>query len=225
MNNQEISYILSIISLVFYSIVYLPQFFAIFKAGSSKGISLWTILLWTEADVLSLIGTLLLYMPLSIIIIGWYHYYVGAIMTLYILYYTTDKTSFYFKIKCLITLGFLAINTIICVLLNIHVKSSYDDIGAILGWITMVFYTCGRLPQIWMNYSNGSTGNLSILMYIFTIIGNSLYVGVITVDPEYIVENIPWIVNGVFSIMLDLVVLGQYYYYNYTHILQNKISF
>ena len=77
----------------------------------------------------------------------------------------------------------------------------------------MVFYTCGRLPQIWMNYSNSSIGNLSVLMYIFTIIGNSLYVSVITVDPEYIVENIPWIVNGIFSIILDIVVLGQYYYY------------
>ena len=225
MNYQEISYILSIISLVFYSIVYLPQFFAIFKAGSSEGISLWTILLWTQADILSLIGTLLLYMPSSIIIIGWYHYYVGVLMTIYILYYTKEKSSIYFKIKCLITFGFLAINTTICVLLNIHVKSSYDDIGAILGWITMVFYTGGRLPQIWMNYSNKSTGNLSVLMYTFTIIGNSLYIGVITVNPEYIVENIPWIVNGVFSIILDLVVLGQYYYYNYVHVLRHKINF
>ena len=89
----------------------------------------------------------------------------------------------------------------------------------------MVFYTGGRLPQIWMNYSNKSTGNLSVLMYTFTIIGNSLYVGVITVNPEYIVENIPWIVNGVFSIILDLVVLGQYYYYNYVHVLRHKINF
>ena len=222
MDNQEISYILSIISLGFYSIVYLPQFFAIFKAGSSEGISLWTILLWTQADILSLMGTLLLYMPSSIIIIGWYHYYVGVLMTIYILYYTKEKSSSYFKIKCLITFGFLAINTTICVLLNIHVKSSYDDLGAILGWITMVFYTGGRLPQIWMNYSNKSTGNLSVLMYTFTIIGNSLYVGVITVNPEYIVENIPWIVNGVFSIMLDLVVLAQYYYYNYKEIQNAK---
>jgi uncharacterized protein with PQ loop repeat len=222
MDNQEISYILSIISLVFYSIVYLPQFFAIFKAGSSEGISLWTILLWTQADILSLMGTLLLYMPSSIIIIGWYHYYVGVLMTIYILYYTKEKSSIYFKMKCLITFGFLAINTPICVLLNIHVKSSQDDIGAILGWITMVFYTGGRLPQIWMNYSNKSTGNLSVLMYTFTIIGNSIYIGVITVNPEYIVENIPWIVNGVFSIMLDLVVLAQYYYYNYKEIQNAK---
>jgi uncharacterized protein with PQ loop repeat len=210
---KEISYSLSILSLVFYSIVYLPQFLAIYENGSSEGISIWTILLWTQADILSLTGTIILNMPLYIIGIGWYHYYVGALMALYILYYTKNKNSFNFKIKCLTTFVFLAINTIICVLLNMFIKTSYDDIGVILGWITMAFYTGGRIPQIWMNYSNNSTGNLSVLMYIFTIIGNSLYIGVITVDPEYIVENIPWIVNGIFSILLDLFVLVQYYYY------------
>jgi uncharacterized protein with PQ loop repeat len=213
MSNQEISYFLSILSLVFYSIVYIPQFLSIYNAGSSEGISIWTILIWTQADILSLVGTILLHMPLSIIIIGWYHYYVGVLMVLFILFYTKNKNSFNFQTKCLTTSFFLVINTTICVVLNVFIKTSYDDTGAILGWITMVFYTCGRLPQIWMNYSNSSIGNLSVLMYIFTIIGNSLYVSVITVDPEYIVENIPWIVNGIFSIILDIVVLGQYYYY------------
>jgi len=222
MNNQDISYVLSIFSLIFYSIVYLPQFLAIYKAGSSKGVSIWTILLWTQADVLSLMGTIVLYMPFSIVLIGWYHYSIGILMMIYVLYYVKGTNTFNFKIKCFATFAFIAINTIMCILLNILVKTSYDDIGAVLGWITMAFYTGGRLPQIWMNYSDNSTGNLSVLMYIFTIIGNSFYVGVITVDPEFIVENIPWIVNGALSILLDIVILVQYYYYNYT--LQNEMS-
>ena len=213
MNNPEISYILSILSLIFYSIVYLPQFLSIYKAGSSKGVSIWTILLWTQADVLSLIGTIVLYMPFSIVLIGWYHYSISILMSLYVLYYVKEKGNF--KIKCVATFGFLAINTITCILLNISIRKSYDDIGAVLGWVTMAFYTCGRFPQILMNYSTNSTGNLSVLMYVFTIIGNSLYIGVITVDPEYIVENIPWIANGVLSILLDIIILLQYYYYNY----------
>ena len=144
---------------------------SIYNAGSSEGISIWTILIWTQADILSLVGTILLHMPLSIIIIGWYHYYVGVLMVLFILFYTKNKNSFNFQTKCLTTSFFLVINTTICVVLNVFIKTSYDDTGAILGWITMVFYTCGRLPQIWMNYSNSSIGNLSVLMYIFTIIG------------------------------------------------------
>ena len=135
-------------------------------------------------------------------------------MLLYVLYYK-NKTDKNYKLECWSTFAFLLINTSICALLNIIIQSSYEDAGAILGWVTMVFYTSGRFPQIQMNYSNKSTGNLSILMYIFTIIGNSLYVGVITVDPEFIVINIPWIVNGVVSILLDVVVILQYYYYNY----------
>lgn len=215
MNNQEVSYLLSILSLIFYSIVYVPQFLTIYKRGSSEGVSVWTILLWTQADVLSLIGTIILYMPLSIVIIGWYHYTIGILMSLYVLYYTESSNKSNFALKCGSTFVFLSVNTVASVILNMSVQHSYDDIGAVLGWITMAFYTGGRLPQIWLNYSNSSTGNLSVLMYIFTIIGNSLYVGVITVDPDYIVENIPWIVNGVISILLDVLVLCQYYYYNY----------
>ena len=85
MNNQDISYVLSIFSLIFYSIVYLPQFLAIYKAGSSKGVSIWTILLWTQADVLSLMGTIVLYMPFSIVLIGWYRYSIGILMMIYVL--------------------------------------------------------------------------------------------------------------------------------------------
>lgn len=220
MNNQEISYFLSVLSLVFYSIVYVPQFLSIYKAGSSEGISIWTILIWTQADILSLMGSILLHMPSFILIIGWYHYFIGTLMILCILFYTKDKSSFDFKIKCLTIFVFFVINTATCVLLNVFIKTSYDNIGATLGWITMVFYTGGRLPQIWINYFNNSIGNLSVLMYIFTIIGNSLYISIITIDPEYIVGNIPWIVNGVFSIILDFAVLGQYYYYNFQNINQ-----
>ena len=210
---QQVSYILSVLSLVFYSIVYLPQFRIIYKEKSSDGVSTWTLLLWTQADILSLIGTIVLYMPNSIILIGWYHYTIGIAMLLYVLYHK-NKTAKNYKLECWSTFAFLLINTSICTLLNIIIQSSYEDAGAILGWVTMVFYTFGRFPQIRMNYNNKSTGNLSILMYIFTIIGNSLYVGVITVDPEFIVINIPWIVNGIVSILLDIVVILQYYYYN-----------
>lgn len=215
MNNQEISYILSILSLVFYSIVYLPQFLVIFNTKSSRGISTWTLLLWTQADVLSLIGTIVLYMPASIILIGWYHYTIGILMLLYVLYYK-DRLDNNYKLEFWSTVAFLLVNTTTCIFLNSTIQYSYDDIGMVLGWITMAFYTGGRLPQIQMNYKNGSTGNLSVLMYIFTIIGNSFYVGVITVEPEFIEVNIPWIVNGIVSILLDIIVLWQYYYYNYT---------
>ena len=49
---EVLSYIFSICSIVFYSIVYFPQFNEIYKTKSSDGISIFTLLLYTEADFL-----------------------------------------------------------------------------------------------------------------------------------------------------------------------------
>ena len=236
MNLEELSYVLSTISLIFYSIVYVPQFYVIYKSKSSDGISFWMLLLWTQADILSLIGTIVLYMPSSIIIIGWYHYLVGAIMIIFVLYYTdkyytnenrdtnlnrdTNENTIgytnlnrYYIIKCFATTLFLSINTCTCVVLNIFINKSHDESGAILGWITMSFYLIGRIPQMWMNYKRKSTEGLSLLMYIFTMCGNGVYLAVITIDPVYIESNMPWIVNCIVTILMDIFVICQYYMY------------
>jgi uncharacterized protein with PQ loop repeat len=241
MNLEELSYVLSTISLIFYSIVYVPQFYVIYKSKSSDGISFWMLLMWTQADILSLIGTIVLYMPSSIVIIGWYHYLVGAIMIIFVLYYTTTDTNLnrvtnlnentieypmentieyptknlnrFYLIKCFATTLFLSINTCTCVVLNIFINKSHDESGAILGWITMSFYLIGRIPQIWMNYKRKSTQGLSLLMYIFTMCGNGVYLAVITVDPVYIESNMPWIINCIVTILMDIFVICQYYMY------------
>lgn len=240
---ENLSYIFSVISLIFYSIVYIPQFNVIYRSKSSSGISFWMILLWTQADILSLIGTIVLHMHFSIILIGWYHYIVGIMMILFVLYYTdrhidinddtTSKFDIFFK-KCVEYIGyskyivkyrtsflikmlsatvFLLSNTIICMLLNITITTSHDVIGECLGWITMTFYLVGRIPQLWLNYKRKTTEGLSLLMYLFTMLGNGFYIAVITVDKETIQMNIPWIVTGVTTICLDMIVIGQHYYY------------
>ena len=257
MNLEELSYVLSTISLIFYSIVYVPQFYVIYKSKSSDGISFLMLLLWTQADILSLIGTIVLYMPSSIIIIGWYHYLVGTIMIIFVLYYTDkyytqqnrdnqdtnlnrdnldtnlnrdnrdnrdnlDTTKYtsectnlnrYYLIKCFATFLFLSINTCTCIVLNIFINKSHDESGAILGWITMSFYLIGRIPQMWMNYKRKSTQGLSLLMYIFTMCGNGVYLAVITIDPVYIESNMPWIINCIVTILMDIFVICQYYMY------------
>jgi hypothetical protein len=54
---------------------------------------------------------------------------------------------------------------------------------------------------------------LSILMYVFTILGNATYTAVITIDNETIQSNMPWIVSSVVMIVLDLYIIYQHYYY------------
>lgn len=219
---EELAYSLSIISLIFYSVVYVPQFFVIYKSKSSSGISLWMLLLWTQADVLSLIGTIVLHMYTNIIMISWYHFIVGVLMIIFVLYYRDKYNNDYenlqsftkeYKIQVLSTIIFICTNTVICVILNVIITSSHDLIGEVIGWITTVFYIVGRFPQMWLNYKNKSTEGLSILMYVFTILGNATYIAVITLDNGTIQSNMPWIVSSVVMIVLDLYIIYQHYYY------------
>lgn len=182
------------------------------------------LLLWTQADILSLVGTIVLYLHASIIIMGWYHYIVGVLMITTVLYYTNKKDTGEqaFRRQLSATIIFITVNTLICIGLNVSVTSSQDIIGEILGWITMSLYLIGRFPQMWLNYKNKSTQGLSLLMYIFTMLGNATYIGVITLDPETIRVNMPWIVTGVSTIFLDLFIIGQHYYYGIFYPHQNE---
>jgi uncharacterized protein with PQ loop repeat len=77
----------------------------------------------------------------------------------------------------------------------------------------MFLYIFGRFPQIYENWNTKTTEGLSLLMYIFTILGNLCYIGVIYFTPEYLKENIPWLISSLFSILLDIIIILQYYYY------------
>jgi uncharacterized protein with PQ loop repeat len=221
MDTEQVSYILGIISLAFYSIVYLPQFILIYRTKSAEGISLWMLLLWTQADILSLIGTILLYLPSSFIIIGWYHYVVGLCMITFVLYYKglkpalKDDTTLRnkYRFECLAAFVFFMINTIICISLNVLIKEQYYEIGSAIGWITMSLYLIGRFPQIMLNIKRKTTDGLSIVMYIFTMCGNGFYIGVILCNLELLNENMPWLITGIVTILLDIFVLCQDRYY------------
>jgi uncharacterized protein with PQ loop repeat len=164
------------------------------------------LLLWTQADVLSLIGSIVLNMHTSIIIIGWYHFIIGILMIICVIFYRNTEKSWF-------VLGFVFVNALICIILNVMIKQSYNLIGEIVGWITTAFYIIGRFPQIWLNYKNKSTHGLSVLMYIFTILGNASYIVIITINPDTIRYNMPWIVSSSTMIVLDIYIIYQHYYY------------
>jgi uncharacterized protein with PQ loop repeat len=143
-------------------------------------------------------------------------------MIIFVLYYRDKYNNDYenlqsftkeYKIQVLSTIIFICTNTVICVILNVIITSSHDLIGEVIGWITTVFYIVGRFPQMWLNYKNKSTEGLSILMYVFTILGNATYIAVITLDNGTIQSNMPWIVSSVVMIVLDLYIIYQHYYY------------
>lgn len=237
MEMEIVSYIFSFASIAFYSVVYLPQFREIYKTKDTSGISFIMLLLWTQSDYLSLIGTILNDLNLSVIILGWYHTFMGLAMVSFVLYYKSKFGSKnQFKKSLAPIIDTWAINTFVkdifgiwykfmyCLLffgINISVAAGLYyyrivnlRLGDILGWITMALYITGRFPQIILNYNRKSTQGLSILMYILTICGNTCYVMSLlfwSIEPEYIRTNTPWIISSVVTILLDFFVIWQYF--------------
>ena len=206
---MDSSHIFSLFSLVFYSIVYIPQFVLIYKNKSSKGISIWMLVLWTQADALSLFGTVLINLPVTFVIMSWYHFLVGVILINFVLFYSCNIS----KLEIYGSSLFIMINILTGIVLTFFIKRSYNEIGGFISWITMSLYIFGRFPQIYENWITKTTEGLSLLMYLFTILGNLFYIGVIYSTPEYLDQNIPWLISSLFSIFLDIIIISQYYYY------------
>ncbi|XP_042493455.1 probable vacuolar amino acid transporter YPQ1 [Macadamia integrifolia] len=90
--------------------------------------------------------------------------------------------------------------------------------GMALGWLMAAIYMGGRIPQIWLNIKRGSVEGLNPLMFIFALIANVAYVGSIVVrsiEWEKIKANMPWLLDAVVCVALDLFIILQYIYYKY----------
>ncbi|KRH76880.1 hypothetical protein GLYMA_01G178800v4 [Glycine max] len=83
----------------------------------------------------------------------------------------------------------------------------HSALGQWLGWLMAVIYMGGRLPQIWLNIKRGSVEGLNPLMFIFALIANATYVGSIlvrTIEWESIRANMPWLLDAIVCVALDL---------------------
>lgn len=215
---EVVSYVFSILSICFYSVVYFPQLKLIYNRQSSDGLSYNMILLWTFGDALALVASQLLFLTLQTLIICWYHIFIGYITILFVFYYHKERTwrkGVGIFIFILLTLG-TNICLAICLPYEKMEMEKLSQIGYILCWITSGFYIIGRLPQFYKNYVNKSIRGLSYWMYIFTILGNLCFllsILVYSLETVYISDNLPWITVTSITISLDLLLLAQYYYY------------
>lgn len=219
----SLSYVFSIFSLVFYSIVYLPQFILIYKTKNSEDLSILMLIMWSQADALSLMGVIMLQLELNLIIIGWYHLFIGIFMMLFTFFYRKK-----YRILDGLSIGiFVTINIVTCSVLQHLITEPLLEPGEIIGWITTCLYIIGRFPQIYMNFKTRSVEGLSVLMYVYTILGNLFYIcSILTFvnDPEYILLNMPWIVLGIVLIILDIFIIIQCKYYSKIYKEQREIQ-
>ncbi|XP_028103218.1 probable vacuolar amino acid transporter YPQ1 isoform X4 [Camellia sinensis] len=90
--------------------------------------------------------------------------------------------------------------------------------GQWLGWMMAAIYMGGRIPQIWLNIKRGSVEGLNPLMFFFALVANAAYVASILVrtsEWDKIKANMPWLLDAVVCVLLDLFIILQYIYYRY----------
>lgn len=95
---------------------------------------------------------------------------------------------------------------------------THSALGQWLGWLMAAIYTGGRIPQIWLNIKRGSVEGLNPFMFIFALIANATYVGSIlvrTTEWESIKANMPWLLDAIVCVALDLFIILQYINYRY----------
>lgn len=217
-DSNTLSYIFSIISIVFYTVLSFPQIYTIIKLKSSKGYAINSSIIWCTASIINLISIILLQLELTLLIIGWCHLFLSYLLLFTALYYS-DFTRFK---KIIITL-FILLQFFLC--LSIFIIGFFYNLlnrdvfvfATTLAWISVFIYIIGRLPQIYKNYKSKSTHGLSSSMFILIILGNVFYISsiiVISTSPAYIIKNLPWIILICGCTLFDLIILLQCIIYN-----------
>ncbi|CAI9763693.1 unnamed protein product [Fraxinus pennsylvanica] len=90
--------------------------------------------------------------------------------------------------------------------------------GQWLGWLMTAIYMGGRIPQILLSIKRGSVEGLNPLMFVFALIANATYVGSIlerTTEWKKIKANMPWLLDAIGCVLLDLFIILQYIFYKY----------
>ncbi|XP_019088956.1 PREDICTED: probable vacuolar amino acid transporter YPQ1 isoform X2 [Camelina sativa] len=94
----------------------------------------------------------------------------------------------------------------------------HSALGQWLGWLMAAIYMGGRIPQIWLNIKRGSVEGMNPLMFVFALVANATYVGSIlvrTTEWDNIKPNLPWLLDAIVCVVLDLFIILQYIYYKY----------
>ncbi|GMM49605.1 cationic amino acid transporter [Starmerella bacillaris] len=88
--------------------------------------------------------------------------------------------------------------------------------GQIMGWICALLYLASRVPQIVLNARRKCTDGVSILFFVFALLGNVTYcISIFAADSSLhsLTINASWILGSAGSLLLDITVLVQFYMY------------
>lgn len=110
---------------------------------------------------------------------------------------------------------------------SIPLLASWSALGYFIGntasWSSNTLYVVSRIPQISRNYERKSTEGVSPALFIAVLVGNAAYTLAVATewqavtDPvekaKFVVAEMPFIVGGIATTLMDLIIFAQLYLY------------
>ena len=99
---------------------------------------------------------------------------------------------------------------------------AFNPLAQVFGYLCAALYLASRVPQIALNYRRRSCDGVSVLFFLFAGIGNATYVLSILAAGQgwsadrywrYIGINASWLAGSMGTIILDMVILVQFFWY------------
>ncbi|KAF9118230.1 hypothetical protein BGW39_001348, partial [Mortierella sp. 14UC] len=115
-------------------------------------------------------------------------------------------------------------------------KSGYDTeddhasgnwMALMFGWGSAALYLGSRIPQLYKNWRLKSCEGLSIMMFLFSVFGNALYVASIllnSLDRDYLIRNMPWWLGSTGTLIFDFSIFSQFYLYRHNQPLDDALQ-
>ena len=116
---------------------------------------------------------------------------------------------------------------------SVREVQEFDIWGQVFGWLCAVTYFGSRFPQLILNWRRKSVEGLSMLFFLFACLGNLTYVlSIVAFDPtsavlsrgqsdgerkvygRHVLVNLPWLVDGMGTLLLDMAIFAQFHLYS-----------
>ncbi|KAF9394747.1 hypothetical protein CPC16_010397 [Podila verticillata] len=104
----------------------------------------------------------------------------------------------------------------------------YDSImPLVFGWGSAALYLGSRVPQIYKNWRLQSCEGLSMFMFLFSVMGNGLYVASIflnSTERSYLIRNMPYWLGSSGTLTFDFTIFIQFYLYRHNQPLTEALK-
>ncbi|KAG0364104.1 hypothetical protein BGX24_004770 [Mortierella sp. AD032] len=97
----------------------------------------------------------------------------------------------------------------------------------VFGWGSAALYLGSRIPQLYKNWRLKSCEGLSIMMFLFSVFGNALFVASIflnSMDRTYLIRNMPWWLGSTGTLIFDFSIFSQFYLYRHNQPLDDALQ-